>query len=134
MSLIREPRFPNMQRVLWKLADRSDFIPERLWKTLFPIFRVRVQTYERQAEAFEDLELFFVRGVGAAGLQTVDELQAFFQLDSGLTTIVVTMLTTRGQISVCNGRLALTPLGWESLQAERRISYLTNEQVLLFEG
>ncbi|NOK59977.1 MAG: hypothetical protein GFH27_549291n169 [Chloroflexi bacterium AL-W] len=134
MDLLHELTRKENNRVLRAITDNSSIIPHRVWTVLYPIYRVQVQTYERHADTFEDLELFIERAIGHTALHSVAELQAFFQLTSEQIEQVLNTLQASTHIEYHKDRVVLTELGWESLRDGRRYEERVGKQVLLFDG
>jgi hypothetical protein len=90
-------------------------IPVRLFRVLYPLWRVRVEGRQREAAEFDELEAFVERGIHEAGFKSAQELAVFFGLEVELVRKLVDQARGIGHISGDDGSLALTTLGQASV-------------------
>jgi hypothetical protein len=102
------------------LAQELGFIPLRLFRVLYPLWRVQVEGRQRVATEFDELEWFLERGLLEAGLGSVAELAAFFGLEPDFMLRLVNGLRAIGHLSGDDAHLTLTDLGKTSVQARAR--------------
>lgn len=109
-------------RALRALSEDPDIVPRRLFTVLLPLHQVLAYGEGRPAESYETIEWFIVRAIKYGAVRTIADLCAFYNLDEPLVHRYVAGLTTLTHlVPDAEGKLALTDLGLESLQIERRI-------------
>jgi len=90
-------------------------LPVRLFRVLYPLWRVRVEGRQRVAAELDELEWFIERGIHAGGLKSAHELAAFFGLETMLVQKLISQARKIGHITGEEGNLALTTLGQASV-------------------
>jgi len=91
-------------------------IPLRLFRVLYPLWRVRVDGQQRIATEFDELEWYMERGLQEAGFSSVAELAAFFGLEQVFVERLVNFARATGHIRGDDTHLALTELGAASVK------------------
>lgn len=109
-------------------------VPERLFRVLYPVWRVQVEGWRRVAADFDELEWFIERGLREAGLASIQELSAFFGLEERFVRHLVSSLTSIGHITGSETRLMLTALGDRSVQDKLRYQDQQVSAQALFDG
>lgn len=110
------------------------FIPLRLFRVLYPLWRVRVDGRQRVATEFDELEWFMERAIQGAGLRSVDGLAAFFGLDPAFVERMIHFLRTIGHVSGEDENLSITELGIASITDRARYEEKTTSVELYFDG
>jgi hypothetical protein len=110
------------------------FIPLRLFRVLYPLWRVRVDGRQRIATEFDELEWFMERGIQGTGLDSVGELASFFGLDSAFVRRVVDFSRAIGHVSGDDDHLSLTDLGSASIKDRVRYEDRTLSTELYFDA
>ncbi len=95
-------------------------IPIRLFRVLYPLWRVRVEGRQQMVTEFDELEWFIERGIAEGGLRSAEALSAFFGLEADFTRKILARAREAGHLEGQDGLLALTPLGQASLQERVR--------------
>ena len=109
-------------------------IPRRLFRVLYPVWRVQVEGRQRIATDFEELEWFIERGLHEVGLDSVEDLARFLGLEARFVRKLVDFLKGIGHIRGDEDHLALTELGLTSVQTRIRYQDLETSAVLYFDG
>jgi hypothetical protein len=86
-------------------------VPVRLFRVLYPLWRVRVEGRQRVAAEFDELEWFLERGLQEAGFHSAQELAAFFGLELVFVQKLLAQAREIGHLAGNDGALALTALG-----------------------
>jgi hypothetical protein len=113
---------------------RLGALPLSFWRVLYPLRCVQVEGEQRQATDFHPIELLIERGIEQAGLSSLNELRAFFQLKLPFIEGLVNRLRAIGHIEQNGQRLALTALGRQSLDDRRCYQRLLTRHVLYFDA
>jgi hypothetical protein len=108
--------------------------PQRLFRVLYPIWRVQVEGRQRTSQDFEELEWFIERGIQEATLNSVPTLAHFFGLEERFVNKVTNFLQGIGHLKNEQGQLALTELGRASVQQRVRLQEQKTGAALYFEG
>ena len=101
-------------------VQEMGLIPVRLFRVLYPLWRVRVEGRQRVATDFDELEWFIERGLHEAGLHSVAELCSFLGLEAAFVERLVGLARKIGHIAGEDGSLSLTPLGLDSVRERVR--------------
>jgi hypothetical protein len=109
-------------------------IPVRLFRVLFPLWRVRVVGDRRVVTEFDELEWYLERGLLEAGFSSVADLAAFFGLEPGFARRLVNFARAAGHISGDDSSLALTELGQASVRDRVRYEQHTSSQEFYFDA
>jgi hypothetical protein len=96
-------------------------IPLRLFRVLYPLWRVRVDGRQRIAMEFDEVELYLERGLLEAGFSSVAELAAFFGLELSFVQRIINFSRGSGHVNGDDAHLVLTELGFESVR--QRVRY-----------
>lgn len=96
------------------------FIPVRLFRVLYPVWRVRVDGRQRVVTDFDELEWYMERGLLDGGFGSVKELSAFFGLELAFVQRLVDLARRIGHITGDDDRLSLTSLGMDSVRDRAR--------------
>ena len=116
------------------LAQEAGLVPLRLFRVLYPIWRVRVDGRQRVATEFDELEWFMERGIQGAGLASVGALASFFGLDPALARRLIHFSRTSGHVSGDDEHLSVTELGIASIKARARYEDQTTSAELYFDA
>jgi hypothetical protein len=109
-------------------------IPVRLFRVLYPLWRVRVEGRQRVALEYDELSGFIARGIAEAGCHSARELAAFFGLELALVEKLLAQAREIGHLSGEDGELALTTLGQASLFERVRYEERQLNSELYFEA
>lgn len=110
------------------------FIPLRLFRVLYPLWRVRVDGRQRVATEFDELEWYMERGLQGAGMNSVTELASFFGLDTPFVQRLIHFSRSIGHVSGDDDHLALTELGVASITDKVRYEEKVTSTELYFDG
>lgn len=110
------------------------FIPLRLFKVLYPLWRVRVDGRQRVATDFDEIEWYMERALQGAGLHSVEGLAAFFGLDQAFVQRLVHFARSIGHVSGDDTQLALTGLGIASITDRVRYEEKNISTEIYFDG
>ena len=110
------------------------FIPLRLFRVLYPLWRVRVDGQQRIATDFDELEWHLERGLQEAGFSSVRELAAFFSLEPAFVQRLVNFSRGIGHIAGDDAHLSLTELGAASVKDRLRYEDQKTSTELYFDA
>ena len=110
------------------------FIPVRLFRVLYPLWRVRVEGRQRIATEFDELEWVLERGLQEAGLSSLPELAAFFGLDQAFVQRLVNFARGIGHLAGDDSHLSLTELGAASVRDRVRYEEQKTNAELYFDA
>lgn len=116
------------------LVQELGFIPLRLFRVLYPLWRVRIEGQQRLTTEFDELEWYLERGLQEAGLSSVAELAAFFGLEPVFVQRLVNLLREIGHLTGDDTQLVLTELGAASIRDRVRYEDKKNGTELYFEA
>ncbi len=116
------------------LVQELGYIPLRLFRVLYPLWRVKVEGRQRITGEFDELEWYLERGLLEAGLGSTAELAAFFGLDPAFVRRLVSFSRAVGHISGEDGHLTLTELGQLSVRERVRYEEHRNTRELYFDA
>jgi hypothetical protein len=105
----------------------------RLFPVLWPLWQVETTAHVYDEQAYEAIDQFLVRAVAEAGIDTPAGLARFLALPPSLVQRCLNFLALINHIQLADGRVALTGLGAESLQAGIRYEPKESRQTLLVE-
>gem|GEM_PF-1938692 len=120
-------------RALDQVQDMG-FIPVRLFRVLYPLWRVHVEGQQRVATDFDELEWTLERGIQDGGLHSVAELASFFGLEQAFVQRMVNFARGLGHISSDDSLFKLTALGTASVQDRARYEDQTTNAELYFDA
>jgi hypothetical protein len=109
-------------------------IPLRLFRVLYPLWRVRVDGRQRITTEFDELEWYLERSLLEAGFGSVRELAAFFGLEQGLVQKLIKQAHEIGHITGNDEHLSLTELGLASVKARARYDDQITSTELYFDA
>ena len=109
-------------------------IPVRLFRVLYPLWRVRVEGRQRATAEFDELEWFLERGIAEGGLRSVAALAAFFGLEADFVHKLLRQAREVGHLDGEDGSLALTQLGLDSVRDRVRYEERKIGSELYFEA
>ena len=115
-------------------VQAQGLLPQRLFRVLYPLWRVRVQGQQKVATEFDELEWFLERGLQEMGLHSVTDLAAFFGLEFDFVQRLVDSARRIGHLRGENDRLELTDLGIESVRDRVRYDLQKSSVDLYFDG
>lgn len=110
------------------------FIPVRLFRVLYPLWRVRVEGRQRVTAEFDEMEWYIERGLIEAKFCTVSELASFFGLELAFVQRMVKSLREIGHVTGDDSHLALTDLGMDSVRDRVRYDDQKNGVELYFDA
>lgn len=110
------------------------YIPLRLFRVLYPLWRVRVDGRQRVATDFDEMEWHLERGVLEAGFSSVNELAAFFGLELVFVQRLVNFSRNIGHMRGDDAHLALTELGSASVKDRVRYENQQTSTELYFDA
>lgn len=110
------------------------FIPLRLFRVLYPLWRVRVDGQQRVAAEFDEMEWYLERGMLEAGFTSVTDLAVFFGLEPVFVQRLINSARGIGHISGDDAHLALTELGLASVQERVRYEEQKTSSELYFDA
>ncbi len=116
------------------MVQEMGYIPVRLFKVLYPLWRVRVEGRQRLSGDFDELEWYLERGIGEAGLASVAELASFFGLEVDFVRRLVDLSRGIGHIRGEDGSLELTALGLASVKEKVRYEERKTATELYFDA
>ncbi len=116
------------------MVQEMGFIPVRLFKVLYPLWRVRVDGRQRLTGDFDEMEWYLERGIGEAGLASVAELASFFGLEMDFVRRLVDLSRGIGHIRGEEGSLELTALGLASVKEKARYEERKTTTELYFDA
>lgn len=122
------------QGIIEEALNESGFAPLRLLAIFFPLWRIELEGTFREQKPYALLEEYFERGIFEGQLQTIDELSAFFGIDTRLVAKVLDFLQTIEHVQYEQGRWYLRPLGQESLREGQKYIPKKNRQEFYFEA
>src|SRR6266700_3279619 len=122
------------QRIIEDAQKEPGLAPVRLLALFFPLWRVELEGTFREQKPYALLEEYFERGIFEGQLQTIEELSAFFGIDSRLVAKVLDFLQTIEHVQYEQGRWFLRPLGQESLHEGQKYIPKKNRQEFYFEA
>ncbi len=96
------------------------FIPVRLFRVLYPLWRVRVSGQQRVTAEFDELEWYLERSVQETGYKSIAELAAFLGLEPAFVQRLVDLARQVGHLTGQDEHLMLTPLGLDSVRERLR--------------
>lgn len=109
-------------------------IPVRLFRVLYPLWRVRVEGRQRLKTEWDELEWFIERGIHEGGLRSSTALSEFFGLETDFIAKLLTRAREAGHLSGNDEALSLTPVGLDSLRERARYEQRRLESILYFEA
>ncbi|GAA1989866.1 hypothetical protein [Amycolatopsis minnesotensis] len=109
--------FPQ-QRALEDAEFGRGLVPTRIFPLLLPVWQVEVKAAVTEGRPYELIDRYLERGIAEGGLGTTAELAGFFALDAPLVDRALRFLDAIGHITVREGRLSLTELGYRSQRDE----------------
>src|SRR5512140_3079588 len=92
------------------LVQEMGLIPLRLFRVLYPLWRVRIEGRQRIVTEFDELEWYLERGLQDAAFKSIKELAAFFGLELVLVQKLVDHARQSGHLSGDDEHLSLTEL------------------------
>ncbi|MER7575131.1 hypothetical protein [Streptomyces sp. NPDC126514] len=102
---------------------------------MFPLWRVVVRAAVTEAQPYQLIDRYLVRGVGEAGLTGSADLASFLSLDPALVRQALAFLRAVGHVEGEDGSLALTALGRRSLEDRKLYTVeLDDRRILRFDG
>jgi hypothetical protein len=110
------------------------YIPLRLFRVLYPLWRVRVDGKQRVTTEFDELEWHLERGMLQAGLSSVSDLAAFFGLEPVFVQRLVNFSRGIGHIRGDDAHLLLTALGVDSVRDRVRYEDQKTSTELYFDA
>lgn len=93
--------------------------PTRLCRLLLPVWRMQVRSTVYDTEPYDLIDRFVAAAIASGGLESVEEIAAFYGLDPAVVGGAVRFLVSVGHLSR-DGRLALTEIGLRSVRDGRR--------------
>ena len=115
-------------------VQEMGLIPLRLFRVLYPLWRVRIEGRQRITTEFDELEWYLERGLQEAGFSSVGELAAFFGLEQGFVQKSIGQARGIGHISGDDEHLSLTELGLASLKDRVHYQDQTTSAELYFDA
>ncbi len=115
-------------------VQELDLIPLRLFRVLYPLWRVRVVGRKQVATEFDELEWYLERALQEAAFSSVLELSGFFGLEPLFVERLISFLRDIGHISGDDAHLMLTPLGTASVRDRVRYEDQKISTELYFDG
>ncbi|QXJ20315.1 hypothetical protein AGRA3207_001006 [Actinomadura graeca] len=113
-------RYPET-RALEDAAFTRGVTPTRLFPMLLPLWCVEIEAEVREAEDYWLIDRFIELGIARAGLDNAADLARFLSLDETLVDRALRVLSRIGHITGDSaGRVALTPIGHESVRDGKR--------------
>jgi hypothetical protein len=109
-------------------------VPLRLFRVLYPIWRVRVDGRQRVATEFDELEWFMERALQGAALESVAELAAFFGLEQPFVRRLIHFSRAIEHVRGDDEHLILTELGIASIKDRVRYEDQTTSTELYFDA
>jgi len=116
------------------VVQELGLIPVRLFRVLYPLWRVRLEGQKRIATEFDELEWYLERGLQEAEFRSARELATFFGMESALVQKLIGRARASGHLSGDDEHLSLTELGLASLQERVRYEVQTTSTELYFEA
>jgi hypothetical protein len=110
------------------------FIPLRLFRVLYPLWRVRVDGQQRISSDFDEFEWFMERGLQETGFSSIAELASFFGLEQTFVQRLISSARGIGHISGDDTHLALTELGAASVRERVRYEDQKTSSELYFDA
>ncbi len=98
------------------LVQEMGLLPVRVFRVLYPLWRVRVDGRQRATAEFDELEWFIERGIYEGGLRSASELADFLGLEAAFVQKLLQQAREIGHISGSDGQLSLTALGSDSVR------------------
>jgi hypothetical protein len=97
-----------------------DVVPNRIFALLLPVWSVTIQADITEAEDYELIDRFLVRGIAEGELTTTAELADFYALEPELVDRALRALAAIGHVVHDSGRWVLTGLGLRSVRDRKR--------------
>lgn len=116
------------------IVQEMNLVPVRLFKVLYPLWRVRAEGRQRLSGEFDEMEWYLERGIAQAGLKSVAALAAFFGLEVDFTRRLVALARGIGHIGGEDGSLSLTALGLASVKEKVRYEERKTTTELYFDA
>ncbi len=116
------------------LVQEQDLIPLRLFRVLYPLWRVRLEGRQQVATEFDELEWYLERALQETGFVTMDELSVFFGLELPFVERLIAFLRRIGHLDGDNTHLRLTALGTASVRDRIRYEDQKVTTELYFDG
>jgi len=108
--------------------------PLRLFRVLYPLWRVRVDGRQRVATELDELEWYMERGLQGAGLNSVGELASFFGLEPPFVQRLIHFSRAIGHVNGDDEHLSVTDLGIASIRDRVRYEDRTTSTELYFDA
>jgi len=115
-------------------VQERGLVPVRLFRVLYPLWRVRVEGRQRATSEFDELEWFIERGIDQGNLRSADALAGFFGLEPDFVHKLLRQAREAGHISGEDENLALTPLGQATVHERVRYEERKIGSELYFEA
>jgi len=109
-------------------------IPLRLFRVLYPLWRVRVEGRQRIVTEFDELEWHLERGLQEGRFNSVTELATFFGLEQSFVQGLISQARRIGHIAGDDEHLSLTELGLASVEARVRYEQQITSTELYFDA
>lgn len=109
-------------------------IPVRLFRVLYPLWRVRVEGRQRAAAELDELEWFVERAIHEGGFRSAAALAAFLGLETSFAQKLISQARAAGHIGGDDGELTLTTLGQASVFERVRYEERELRSELYFEA
>ena len=136
-NLLKAPVSKYLLYSHYKALDQVQemgYIPVRLFRVLYPLWRVRVDGRQRIATEFDELEWYMERGLFDAGFSSLVELASFYGLEPVFVERLVDFLRGIGHIKGNYDNLSLTELGIASVRDRVRYEDQNTSTELYFEA
>jgi len=122
-----------------RAAEHAAFVlgsvPLSAHTVLFPVWCVQVRATVTEAQPYQLIDRYLIRGIGEAGLTGSAELASFLALDPALVRQALAFLRAVGHVEGEDGSLALTALGERSRRDGTLYTVgLDDRRVLRFDG
>jgi hypothetical protein len=110
------------------------FVPLRLFRVLYPVWRVQVDGRQRIATDFDELEWYMARGLEEADFHSVSELASFFGVEIDFVQHLINFLRGIGHVVGDDDHLSLTDLGKASIRDRVRYEDQRTSTELYFDA
>jgi hypothetical protein len=117
-----------------ELVQELGYVPERLFRVLYPLWRVQVEGHQRVVTEFDELEWHLERGLLEGGFSTVSDLAGFFGLEAQFVQRMLGYARAIGHVRGDDGRLLLTELGAASVRDRVRYEHQKTSTELYFDA
>lgn len=122
-------------RALEDVTYSQDATPTGIFSLLLPVRQIGVRATVTSGEDYELIDRYLERGIASGGLRTLSELAAFYGLDEVVVDRALRFLGAIGHLTGDGSQLALTEIGYRSVQdGKRYVIHHEDRRILYFDA